>query len=107
MLGFSDQLVAEVITHSANLGFGLGDLQRIGNSIVKMMNQLSIIVRAVIIGISLLVGTIAGIYFLKKDRSGAEEGKGMLMRVAQAILVAVVAWMAFSAFAGWAAATFK
>lgn len=104
---FSDQMIAQALAQSTNFGFGLGDLQRIGKQLVGVFNSLTTIVRAIIIGLALLVGTIAAIYFLKKDRSGSEEGKASLVRVATAIFVAVVIAMIFSAFSGWLASTFR
>lgn len=103
----SDQMLLDIMSHSSTAGLGLGDLQRIGNQLNGVFGQVTGIVRAVIIGFSLLVGTFYAIYFLKKDRSGSEEGKSGLMRVATAIFIAVAISLVLSAFAGWLKGTIR
>lgn len=75
----------------------VAEVNRIINQFITIFGQLGVAAKALIIGLSLLVGIITAIYFLKKDRSGSEEGKAGLTRVGTAILVAAGASFMFNA----------
>ena len=82
-------------------------LNSVKEQLVNMFTQLGGIATAVILGFAGLVAVIASVYFFKKDRSGSEEGKGALMRVGTAIIVAVGAFVGVSAFSAFVASVIK
>ncbi|MDR3241724.1 MAG: hypothetical protein LBT37_06090 [Lactobacillaceae bacterium] len=79
----------------------MAKLDSVKDLIINALTQLGGIATAIIVGLALLVGIITGVYFLKKDQRGSEEGKGGLMRVGTTIIVAVGASVIFSAFAAF------
>lgn len=77
----------------------MAELQNIVNSFINIFGQLGNMAKMLIIALALLVGIITAVHFLKKDRSGSEEGKAGLQRVGTAILIAAGASFAFTALA--------
>ena len=79
----------------------MGKLHSMAESVVNFFHSLSTINVVIIIGLGALYAGIAGYNFLKKDRSGAEEGKDQLKRVAIALAIAIGSWVGIQALATW------